>query len=184
MIRLLIPVSAASLILAGCVSVPAPLEGEYPVFQPDQATDRSIGARVRWGGEVISSRPEANRTCFEVLARDLDRTYRPLPGDRTYGRFLACKEGFQDPAVFRQGREITVVGRLDEFVTQEVGEYSYRYPRLDADTVYLWPERPDVAVYDYGPYDPYWWYGPYWHPYYYHPYRSRIHVGGRIHWRR
>lgn len=180
--RLLIIISATTAFtLAGCVTVPAPLEGEYPDFQPDQATDRSIGARVRWGGDVISSRPEANRTCFEVLARDLDRVYRPMPGDRTYGRFLACKDGFQDPAVFRQGREITVIGRVDEFVMQEVGEYTYQYPLLNASTVYLWPERPDVVVYDY---DPYWWYGPYWHPYYYYPYRSRFHFGGHIHVRR
>lgn len=180
--RLLIVFSTTiAVVLGGCVTVPAPLEGDYPVSQPNQTTDRSIGAHVRWGGDVISSQPEANRTCFEVLARDLDRSYRPLPGDRTYGRFLACKDGFLDPAVFRQGREITVIGRIDEFVTQEVGEYSYRYPLLNASIVYLWPERPDVVVYDYGPH---WWYGPYGYPYYYYPYRSRFHFGGHIHMRR
>lgn len=181
--KLLLALSATTaIILGGCVTVPAPLEGEYPEFQPDQATDRSLGARVRWGGDVISSQPEADRTCFEVLARDLDRSYRPLRGDRTHGRFLACKDGFQDPAVFRQGREITVIGRLDQFSAREVGEFEYRYPLLEADTIYLWPERPDVIVYDYGPY---WWYGPYWHPYYYrYPYHSRGYIRGGVHIRR
>ena len=41
----------------------------------------------------------------------------------------------------------------------EIGEHEYRYPPIDADVVYLWPERQPDAGYPYYPYyDP--WFGP------------------------
>ena len=41
-----------------------------------------------------------------------------------------------------------------------IGEYDYRLPRMDADVVYLWPERADVQVIRYEPYP--WGWGPGW----------------------
>lgn len=154
--------------LSACASIPAPLAGDFAPFQPDQATERSVGAEVRWGGIIVDTRPGRSETCVEILARDLDRELRPLHGDISHGRFLACREGFRDPAVFTAGRDITVVGRLQGFVNHEIGEYVYRYPRLAAEVMYLWPARPDI-IYAHGPYprrmgwpyyDPWWYYGP------------------------
>ena len=66
--------------------------------------------------------------------------------DRSLGRFIACRAGFYDPEVFMAGREITVSGRVEGFETRKVGNYDYRYPRVAAEVVYLWPERRDVDV--------------------------------------
>jgi len=174
-----IALAAAALLfilLTGCATIPAPLAGDYPAFQPDQATDRSIDARVRWGGTIVDTRPAQDETCVEILARELDREMRPKGTDIARGRFLACRDGFKDPAVFRNGREITVVGRLTGFTKGTIGEFEYRYPRIEADILYLWAPQPDV-VYHY--YDP-WWYDPWW-PYYRHPYRGpRSRVSGHI----
>lgn len=161
------------LVLGGCATMPQPLAGDFADFQPDQASERSVGANVRWGGQIVDTRPGKDETCFEILARDLNRDLRPLSGDHHYGRFLACRAGFQDPAVFTEGREITVTGVIDGFSDGQIGEFTYRYPRLDAHTLYLWPVRPDVVNY-YQPYPVYdlWW--PYYrYPYTRHP-RSRI----------
>lgn len=164
---LLLPVC---LVLVGACAVrPQPLAGDFPDFQPDQATQRSVGARVRWGGTVVETRPQSGQTCLEILAMDLARDYRPLYSDDARGRFIACKQDFLEPETFRPGRQVTVIGRLDEFSTGNVGEYQYRYPRVDAETVYLWPEGPDYGRY---PADVYYvtpW--PYYHgfyPYYFH----------------
>ncbi len=165
------------LIASGCATVPAPLAGDFPDFQPAQATERSVGGRVRWGGHIVDTQPQRDQTCIEILARDLGRDLRPEAGDQNHGRFLACREGFQDPAVFTSGREVTVVGTLEGFTDGQIGEFEYRYPRLDAETLYLWAERPDTVIY-HDPwrsyYDPWW---PYRHPYRFGP-RSR--VGGHI----
>ncbi|MEE4295280.1 MAG: Slp family lipoprotein [Wenzhouxiangella sp.] len=156
---------ALLLLLAGCASIPAPLAGEYADFQPEQATERSLGAEVRWGGSIVDTRPGQSETCLEILARDLDSSLRPVSGDMSYGRFLACREGFQDPAVFTQGRDVTVVGRLTAFTQDTIGEFVYRYPRLDTSAIYLWPERPDVIYMDNYPYRGPWWpyMGPWWY---------------------
>lgn len=161
------------LALGGCATIPQPLAGDFAEFQPDQATERSVGARVRWGGHIVNTRPGEDETCVEILARDLDRNLRPHDGDHNYGRFLACRSGFQDPAVFTQGRELTVTGVIEGFSDGQIGEFAYRYPRLDAHTLYLWPIRPDVVTY----YHPSPFFDPWW-PYYRYPYhrypRSRI----------
>ncbi|MFP4208731.1 MAG: Slp family lipoprotein [Wenzhouxiangella sp.] len=161
----LVFMAAALLTLAGCASVPAPLAGDYAEFQPDQATDRSIGAQVRWGGRIVDTRPGQTRTCIEILAQDLDRNLRPTGGDVSHGRFLACRDGFRDPAVFTDGREVTVVGRLEAFIDDTIGEFVYRYPRLAAESIYLWPERPEVIYTDrYRHHRPWWpYFGPWWY---------------------
>lgn len=158
--------------IAGCASVPAPLEGDYSeAFYPDQANDQSVGARVRWGGTVVETRPEANRTCIEILAQQLDSSARPEGSDEDFGRFLACRDEFIDPEIFVNGREVTVAGRLARFRDGKVGEFNYVYPVVDADSVYLWPERIEQPWYGHGYYG---WGYPYYWPYY----RSPFYYGG------
>ncbi len=163
----------AGLLMVGCASIPAPLAGDFPDFQPDQATDRSVGAQVRWGGSIVSTQPGREQTCLEILARDLDRDLRPAGGDLSHGRFLACREGFQDPAIFTEGRDITVVGRIEGFEDGEIGEFVYRYPRMSAEVMYLWPIQPDLMWVDGRHfYDPWWGFHDPWR---FHRYpRSRV----------
>lgn len=168
---LLVPAVATALLAAGCATVPEPLQGEFVSTQPGEGAKG--GARVRWGGEIISVEPKADLTCFQVLSRALSDAGRPRPGDESAGRFLACRRGFYDPAVFEPGREITVTGEVAGTETRRIGEYDYPLPRVDADVVYLWRERPEyVEVRDaWGP-TPFFysgWYGGYYRPYW--PYR-------------
>ena len=135
------------LLLAGCVSVPKALQGDYTAVAPvDAARAGTTGERVRWGGRIVAVEPLADRSCFEVVSVRLAPDGRPLPRDRSAGRFLACRAGFYEPEIFKAGREVTFTGRIDGFEDRKVGDYDYRYPRLAADVVYLWPERRDVAV--------------------------------------
>ena len=163
-------IAAVLLLLSGCASIPAPLAGDFAEFQPNQTTDRSVGAQVRWGGSIVATHPGRDQTCIEILARDLDRELRPIGGDNNFGRFQACRAGFQDPAIFTAGRDITVVGRVQGFTDGEIGDFVYRYPRLSAGVFSLWPERPDMILVRGGVHDPFWW-DPWWphrHP------RSRV----------
>ncbi|MDT8409533.1 MAG: Slp family lipoprotein [Wenzhouxiangellaceae bacterium] len=171
---------ASVMAMAGCVSIPEPLEGDYSqAFFPEQATENSIGARVRWGGTIVETNPQSDRTCVEVLSRELTGNYQPERSDTEHGRFLACKEQFIDPEVFENGREVTVVGRLESFTAATVGEFVYRYPIVDAESIYLWPESETYAgrgYYGYGYYG--YPYGRFYYPYYpryghhRYPYRS------------
>jgi outer membrane lipoprotein len=138
---------AAALLLAGCVTAPKALQGEFAGIEPGQAArDGGLGERVRWGGRIVAVDPQAASTCFEIVGVRLGSDGRPLARDQSSGRFLACRTGFYDPEIFKAGREITITGQVDGHEDRKVGQYDYRYPRLAADVVFLWPERRDVDV--------------------------------------
>jgi outer membrane lipoprotein len=165
----ILPVLATAL-LAGCVTAPRPLQGQFSTLRPQEVAAReAAGETVRWGGRVVSVQPQADRSCFEIVATPLGDSGRPRRVDASEGRFLACRAGFYDPEVFQAGREVTVTGHVEGVETRKVGGYDYRYPRVAADVIYLWPElRPmDVQPRFYGSFGfgrgwgwggrPYWW---------------------------
>ena len=148
--------------LAGCASTPAPLVGSYAATRPVPGSTAS-GELVRWGGTIVETMPDQQQTCFQVLSRSLGGDGRPVraSADVSDARFVACRAGFYDPAVFSAGREVTFVGQTAASQPVKIGEFSYNIPRLDASVVYLWPVRPNVIVVRDSP----WNYGPYWGPY-------------------
>lgn len=134
--------------LTGCVSAPQPLQGQFDPVTPRQAVEReATGAAVRWGGRIVEVEPQPNRTCFQMISTRLDVSGRPYwATDDVGGRFIACRTGFYDPAVFERNREMTFTGRIDGYESRRIGQYDYRLPRVAADVVYLWPVRERVDV--------------------------------------
>ena len=157
----------AALALAGCATVPPQLAGQnFSAITPQQAAQQSAhGERVRWGGSIVAVEPKSDKTCFEILSRELFADARPRPRSQSGGRFIACSKGFYDPELYKKDRDITVTGTLAGTEKHPVGGYDYTYALVDADNVYLWPLRErrdgDYAWPYY--YDPFWgpW-GPYW----------------------
>lgn len=146
--RRLASLSLLAALLAACASAPAPLQGNFSAITPRDATDRdSTGAMVRWGGRIVQVEPQENRTCFEMLSTGLDASGRPYwQTDNVGGRFIACRTGFYDPALFEKNREVTFIGRISGYDLRKVGGYDYRFPHVNADVVYLWPVRREVDV--------------------------------------
>lgn len=145
--RLILP-AVATLLLAACASQPKPLQGAFVETTPHAAMDADqTGAMVRWGGRIVQVEPRADATCFEMISTRLTATGRPYwSSDDTNGRFIACRAGFYDPAVFEVNREVTFTGRLEGYENRRIGEYDYRFPRVAADVVYLWPKRDTVNI--------------------------------------
>jgi outer membrane lipoprotein len=181
-------VLAALALCGACVKPPLQLDvGPLPETTLEQArSDAYVGRRVRWGGELVTTKPGKQETCFEIVQRPLDGEARPRETDDSLGRFVACANGFYDPAIYAPGREITVLGTVREPVTDTIGEYEYSYAKVAAEEIYLWPKRSRrsrvyyahdpwpyyYGPYYYGPHYPYYpgpghpWY-PYWPPYRY-----------------
>ncbi|MBS0212636.1 MAG: Slp family lipoprotein [Proteobacteria bacterium] len=160
-------VRAATLALAlaavGCASVPKPLQGQFAGIAPNAAQD-ATGQAVRWGGTIAAVETGAEQTCFQLVARPLNEESRPrLDLDRSQGRFLACRQGYYEPQVFKVGRSITVTGHVVGYENRRVGDYDYRQPKVAADVIYLWPKVVRTRmVYAYDPFfAPYPW-GPWW----------------------
>jgi len=162
-LRALYALAASAVLLTACVSQPKPLQGSYAETTPEAAIQGdSTGASVRWGGRIVNVEPRANSTCFEMISSKIGADARPSGNrDNSNGRFLACRAGFYDPAVFEQGREVTFIGRIDGYENRRIGEYDYRFPRIAAEVVYLWPERSNSTVV-YPLHHP--GYYPAWHP--------------------
>lgn len=146
-LRLSTAVLAAGL-LSGCATLAPPLRGEVsPLRADDAAASVDLGARVRWGGVLVRTEPQQARTCFEVLSLRLDPAGRPVRDtDEAHGRFVACRAGFYDPALFAEGREVSFVGRIDGVELRSIGDYDARLPRVEAEVVLLWPRRQQVEV--------------------------------------
>jgi outer membrane lipoprotein len=179
-----IPINAlttllAALTLGACTSqVPllirqGPLDSPAPAVVREQVGDYA-GQTVRWGGVLIATGNQEHLTRLTVLALPLTHDGEPGSGDDSLGRFIAIVPEFLDPKVYAADRLVTVTGTLHGSEIGMVGKYPYRYPVVEAQAWYLWPE-PAAASYDYpyypGWYDPwYWpWYGPWWYGAWYDP---------------
>jgi outer membrane lipoprotein len=134
-------------VLAGCASVPQPLQGNFAPLTAQQAVGDNHADSVRWGGRIIRTEPRSDSTCFEVISTRLDADGRPASAsDDIQGRFIACRAGFYDPALFQPNREVTFTGRIDGSEARMIDGYTAQLPRIAADVVYLWPQRERVRV--------------------------------------
>ena len=135
---------AAGLLLGGCVSA-FPEEALRAVnralsleeLRRDPAA--YVNQRVLLGGEILATRPRVGETEIEVLSRRLRGDDTPERSDRSDGRFLVKTPEFLDPAVYAEGRRVTVVGRVTGGEERTIGELPYRYPVIAADRIRLWP---------------------------------------------
>jgi outer membrane lipoprotein len=165
----------AGLLLAGCTSqIPQNIK-QAPPNDPsiEQVRNSAIEDQVwqvRWGGEILEVENLENETRFTVLASPLTGSGEPKTTDNSGGRFIARVPVFLDPKVYATGRQLTVSGNVQRFEDRKVGEFDYRYPVVQADSYYLWPE---VITPAYGyPYPG--WYDPwYYDPWFYRPWYPR-----------
>jgi outer membrane lipoprotein len=83
--------------------------------------DKYRGTLVRWGGSIVAVRNLKDETRVEVVNRRLDSAGRPFMEDRSEGRFIAKVTGFLDPAIYSNGRQLTVSGRVDGAIDKQSG---------------------------------------------------------------
>lgn len=155
----------ATAVLSGCVSTHGPF-GETqvsetaPSVQAVRDSPRSFaGEQVRWGGTIADVHNRADGTCLEVVSNELEGDGRPESSDRSAGRFIGCIDQFLDPAIYSEGREVTVIGTVSGSETGSIGELRYRYPVVTIERARLWEPEVAWAYYDYpwAPYGYYWW---------------------------
>lgn len=158
------------LALNGCSTVPAfPVAQDNPSLQSVHANPSAFENHpVVWGGQILATDVTQTTSTITLLGKPLDSNGEPIATDSSDGRFLARLKGFHDPAIFRQGRTLTVSGIIVGSETRKIGDYNYVYPIVKVQGYQLWPVRKQREDYD-GWYDPWWnpWYP--WYPWYYYP---------------
>lgn len=152
----------AALALSGCahvVSREARREAREDLTFPKVLRDPAagVGATVIWGGMIIETRNLPDGTEFVVLETPL--AYGEVPGgpEDSRGRFIARTSRYLDPAVFAEGRMITVAGEVAGKETRPLDEMLYTYPVIRLREIHLWRAPA------YGPhgYPSYYWGRPY-----------------------
>ena len=131
-------VVAGAAALAGCTSVPPPLQGAWSTLTPREASEQALGTTVRWGGRLVAVEPRDSLTCLRLIAQPLGPNGQPDGSATSLGPFVACREGRFPESSFQPNREVTVTGRIDGF---DGTERDARVPRVAADAVLLWPQR-------------------------------------------
>jgi outer membrane lipoprotein len=96
------------------------------------------GKRVLLGGQILTTTVEQGGTWVEVLQHPLDWRQRPEDSDVSHGRFLLRFKDLRDPAVYRKGRMITVLGEVQGQRIAPFQKIEYTYPVLDPRESYLW----------------------------------------------
>jgi outer membrane lipoprotein len=97
------------------------------------------GKTVLLGGDIIEAKNYPDKTLIVVLQRHLELRNRPAADGVSKGRFIVSISGFLDPAIYRKGRQITVVGSVSGEEVRPLGEIEYAYPVIAKRELYLWP---------------------------------------------
>ncbi|HEX3125577.1 MAG TPA: Slp family lipoprotein, partial [Rhodanobacteraceae bacterium] len=74
-----------------------------------------------------------------ILAYPLDGGQRPRPKEPAQGRFIAVLEGYIESHDYPHDRFITVSGKVDGSLSEDVDEQPYVYTVVRAEGVHLWP---------------------------------------------
>lgn len=130
----------------------------------------ALGKKVLWGGEILETKTYAEYSLIEIIQKPLGFKERPLSTDESAGRFLVEYRGqFLDPAIYKAGREVTIVGEIVRVEKKKLGERNYRYPYVLASYIHLWSEQSKHVRVLYPP--PYYC-DPFWRGcrYYFYPY--------------
>jgi len=134
------------------------------------------GQIVVWGGEVLHAARDAEKTTVEVLEIPLNKDHFPLEGRASSrGRFFALDNRGEiiDPAIFKEGSKITVIGEILGVGTEPSNKAVYDYPVLAIRDMTVWEER-TRSHYPFAGYSNYYGYGSYG----YRPYIRGARVSG------
>ena len=120
---------------------------------------------VRWGGTLVNVTNTESSSQAQLLYYPLSRYGRPRIDIKTEGRFAITQNQVLDPAIFKEGVELTVTGTLSGTITQKIGEKTLVLPQLNVEHIHIWPKRLQNNRY-YQQY-PYYYYQPYYsYPYF------------------
>jgi outer membrane lipoprotein len=138
-----------SFILVGCASgISKQSLSRVTVYEPflnlQQQPGDFIGETVVFGGKIIVTQPMENATELTILQLALDDQDRPRDNNHSDGRFLVVSDQFLDPAIYKKGDLITVVGKLVSSEKRLIGEREYRYPKIKAGEIKRWEPGRDT----------------------------------------
>ncbi len=97
------------------------------------------GEQFIWGGFIATGKIKDNGTFLEIVQSPVDYSGMVIDPDVSEGRFLAFFPGQRlDPAIYKQGRVMTLGGTLAGVISGKVSDKEYIYPVLEVAEAQLW----------------------------------------------
>ncbi|MEE9337405.1 MAG: Slp family lipoprotein [Methylococcaceae bacterium] len=137
--------SIALIFLNGCSDLPKAMKnGSYTdaglnTVKADFASYMEMP--FLWGGKIINVTNKEDLSQVQLLFYPLNGFDKPQITVETEGRFMMSATKFLDPAVYKEGVEVTVLGVLTGKIKQQVGEKTLTLPVLSIKHIHLWPDR-------------------------------------------
>lgn len=137
-------VSLVMLVAVGCAPVISkealePVDKNLSFETLLENPETYAGKAVLLGGDIIETEPLPSKTSIVVLQRPLGSRAKPSKEKGSKGRFIVMAEGFLDPAIYRAGRQVTLVGKVVGKDVRPIGKIEYVYPLIEMKELYLWP---------------------------------------------
>ncbi len=104
-----------------------------------------IGETVFFGGKIIAVETRAKTTELMVLQLALDSQGSPQDNDRSEGRFLIVSDAFLDPAIYKTGHLVAVIGRFVSTENRLIGQRTYRYPKIQVHEIRQWQPGREIS---------------------------------------
>ncbi|CUS48590.1 MAG: starvation-inducible outer membrane lipoprotein Slp [Idiomarinaceae bacterium HL-53] len=166
-------VALGLMLLSGCASrLPEELRSDEKQLvsfpQLLQEPETHVGSPTRLGGLIANVQNLNESSVIEVVQFELNGYGRPHITEESPGRFRIRVNGFIDPEIYKQGREVSVFGLFSGLEAGEIGEFDYAFPVIESEGLKLWSERTerqrvDVMFYNSYPSYRFRFWGP--HPY-------------------
>jgi outer membrane lipoprotein len=141
---------AVALFTALCTTLPScavnpkfDVAGIDPSLTPHVASEQAataLGTRILWAGVIVNSVNLAQATQLEVLSYPLNKQQKPEVTEPPTGRFLIYQSGYLETGEYRKDRWVTVIGKIERSTSGRVGDFSYTYPVVTPEDIFLWPE--------------------------------------------
>ena len=129
-------------VLLSCASTPSfDVSDVDRALTPADVIDKpelKLGKIALWGGTILGLKNLKESTQIEMLAYPLDSSHRPRLEEKTLGRFIIQHQGYLEPEVFTQGKQLSVVGEVGQSVTGKIGDSDYTYPLIHSRNIRLW----------------------------------------------
>ena len=103
------------------------------------------GRVVLLGGEILKTENFPDKTQLIVIQWPLNSEKKPTTKDASKGRFIVSDSDFLDPAIYRRGRKVTIVGSVTGKELRRLDERELIYPVITKKELYLWPVEEDYA---------------------------------------
>jgi outer membrane lipoprotein len=81
-----------------------------------------------------------------VVQKPLDSRERPEDTNISEGRFLILSEGYLDSAIYSQGTEVTVAGKVIGKRVRPLGEIQYTYPLIKSSEIHLFTPSRGIPI--------------------------------------